>query len=312
MIGKRDKIRVPVILGPTAVGKTDLSLRLAADLGFEIISCDSRQIYRYMNIGTAKPSIEQMAKIYHWMIDIIEPSEYYSAYRFSQEAIRIIRDGAKRDRRILICGGTGLYFKSLREGLEPQLGSNSAFREKYNRRVSLEGVTSIFEELRKCDPKAASRLHPNDVQRVIRALQVFYETGRPISELQKEKRPLVDIEFVVIVLSMSRESLYGRINARVDRMISEGLWEEFNVLYNMGYSESDPGMHCVGYKELFNVKRGTMTIYEAGETIKRNTRNYAKRQMTWFKNKEKGIPADLSDPAAYSIIKEKITNFLYL
>jgi tRNA dimethylallyltransferase len=311
-MNKKNKTRVPVILGPTAVGKTDLSLRLATDLGFEIISCDSRQIYRYMNIGTAKPSIEQMEDVRHWMIDIIEPSEYYSAYRFSQEAIQIIRDSAKRKKVILICGGTGLYFKSLSEGLGPQIGSNIAFREKYKKRVSREGVESVFEELKKCDPEAASRLHPNDVQRVIRALQVFHETCRPLSELQKENRPLDDIEFFVVILSLSRDTLYGRINERVDRMISEGLWDEFNSLCEKDYGESDPGMQCVGYKEFFDVKKGKGTVSEAGERIKRNTRNYAKRQMTWFKNKESGVHIDISDSSAYSAAKEEITNFLYL
>ena len=309
---KENKIRVPVILGPTAVGKTDLSLRLAADLGFEIISCDSRQIYRYMNIGTAKPSSKQMEDVRHWMIDIIEPSEYYSAYRFSQEAIQIIRDSAKRNKVMLICGGTGLYFKSLCEGLGPQIGSNIVFREKYKKRAAREGVQSVFKELQNCDPETASRLHPNDVQRVIRALQVFHETGRSLSALQKENRPLDDIEFYVVILSLSRDTLYTRINDRVDRMISEGLWEEFNSLCEKDYGESDPGMQCVGYKELFDVKRGKVTISEAGEKIKRNTRNYAKRQMTWFKNKENGTHIDLSDSSACSAVKEKITKFLYL
>lgn len=311
-MNKKYKIRAPVILGPTAVGKTDLSLRLAADLGFEIISCDSRQIYRYMNIGTAKPSGKQMEEIRHRMIDIIEPPEYYSAYRFAQEAIQVIREGAKRNKTMLICGGTGLYFKSLREGLGPQIGSNIAFREKYKKRVSQEGVQSVYEELQKCDPEAASRLHPNDVQRVIRALQVFHETGRPLSELQKENRPLDEIEFYVVILSLSRDTLYTRINDRVDRMISEGLWEEFNSLCGKGYGESDPGMQCVGYKELFDVKKGTKTISEAVEKIKRNTRNYAKRQITWFKNKENGVHVDVPDSSTYSVMKGKITNFLYM
>jgi tRNA dimethylallyltransferase len=213
---------------------------------------------------------------------------------------------------MLICGGTGLYFKSLREGLGPQIGSDIAFREKYKRRVSLEGVESVFEELKKCDPAAASRLHPNDVQRVIRALQVYHETGRPLSELQKENRPVDDIEYSVVILSLNRDILYERINGRVDRMISEGLWEEFNFLCEKGYGEFDPGMQCVGYKELFDVKKGKGTVSEAGERIKRNTRNYAKRQMTWFKNKESGVYFDLSDSPVYSAVKERITNFLYL
>lgn len=307
---KKLKIRVPVILGPTAVGKTEISLRLAADFGFEIISCDSRQIYRSMDIGTAKPSGRQMDEVRHWMIGIINPSEYYSAYRFSQEAIRIIRDGAKQDKTMLICGGTGLYFRSLRQGLGPQVGSNIAFREKYKKKVLQEGNQSIFKELEECDPVTAARLHPNDVQRVIRALQVYYETGHPLSALQKEVRPLDDIEFIVIILSLSRDALYDRINNRVDRMISEGLWDEFNSLCKKGYGESDPGMQCVGYKELFEVKNGSGTLFEAVERIKRNTRNYAKRQITWFKHKENGIHVDISDSSSYSGIKEKITKFL--
>ena len=307
---KKQKIRVPVILGPTAVGKTEISLKLASDIGFEIISCDSRQIYRHMDIGTAKPSCRQMDNVRHWMIDIINPSEYYSAFRFSKEVISIIRDSAKRNNTMLICGGTGLYFKSLQEGLGPQVGSNIAFREKYKEKALKESNQSIFEELKACDPVTAARLHPNDVQRVIRALQVYHETGYPLSALQKEMRPPDDIEFIVIILSLGRDLLYDRINRRVDRMISEGLWDEFNSLGKMGYCESDPGMQCVGYKELFEVKNGSSTLPEAYERIKRNTRNYAKRQITWFNNKENGVCVDIADPSSLQKIKEKLTFFL--
>lgn len=311
-MNKKRKIQVPVILGPTAIGKTEISLRLASDLGFEILSCDSRQIYRNMDIGTAKPSREEMAEVRHWMIDIIDPSDYYSTYWFSQEALKVIRDGVERGITILICGGTGLYYKSLCDGLGPQVASNFTFRKEYSEKILKEGRESIFRELQKYDPETAARLHPNDIQRVVRALQVYYQTGYPLSEHQKRTRPPEDIEFLVIILSLPRPVLYKRINRRVDNMVSRGLFDEFCFLRKKGYNKSDPGMHCVGYKELFEVENTSISLLEAVEKIKRNSRNYAKRQTTWFTHKTEGIRVDVSNPDAYYVIKQKVMHFLKL
>ncbi len=307
---KKLEIRVPVILGPTAVGKTALSLRLASELDFEILSCDSRQIYRYMDIGTAKPSRGELETIHHWLIDIADPSDSYSAYQFAQEARAILKSKSGEPATKLICGGTGLYFNTLCEGIGPQVPSNNTFRKEYQEKVAKEGKKAIFSELQECDPETASRLHPNDVQRVIRALQVYHETGQPLSVYYKKNTRPKDITYLIIILSLPRRTLYDRINRRVDSMISQGLWEEFCSLQKRGYTESDPGLHCVGYKELFRVASGEWNLSQAVEKIKQNSRNYAKRQMTWFTNKTDGIRIDLSGPKVYADIKEKIKCFL--
>lgn len=309
-MSKKQKIKVPVILGPTAIGKTDISLRLARQLNFEIVSCDSRQIYKHMTIGTAKPTTQEMDEIKHWMIDIIDPSEYYSAHQFSQKTLEIIREGEKRDKTIAVCGGTGLYYRSLSEGLGPQVASNLPFREKYTKRALKQGNESIYRELQECDPETAAHVHPNDVQRVIRALQVYHDTGKPLSALQKKMDPPLDVEFFVIILYMSRPLLYKRINERVDAMFSAGLWDEFEQLLQKGYTKSDPGMQCVGYQELFDVKNTSKDLNLAIEKIKQNTRNYAKRQITWFTNKVTGTNIDISETEAYSLIKDMVRVFL--
>ncbi len=307
---KKYKIRVPVILGPTSVGKTDISLRLASDLGFEILSCDSRQIYRYMDIGTAKSSLSVRKRIQHWMIDIIDPSCLYSAYQFSQNALKIIKLAAKRSRKILICGGAGLYFKSLSEGLWPRVSSDIAFRKRYTEKALKEGRDSLLNELKKVDPETAAQLHPNNLPRIIRALQVYYETGCPLSVHRKSSRHSKDIEFLVFILSLPRPLLYSRINERVDTMVDIGLWNEFCLLRKKGYKKSDPGMQCVGYHELFEVEDGLINFSDAVEKIKKNTRNYAKRQITWFTHKTKGVDIDLMENDAYSVVKRKIMDYL--
>ncbi len=306
----KKQIRVPVILGPTAVGKTEISLHLASELDFEILSCDSRQIYRYLDIGTAKPSRVELETVHHWMIDIVDPSDSYSAYRFAQDDRAILRNDPGEAKTKLICGGTGMYFNTLCEGIGPQVASNSTFRKVYQEKAANKGKESIFRELRECDPETASRLHPNDVQRVIRALQVYHETGQPLSVFYKKNARPEDITYLIIILSLPRKTLYDRINKRVDAMVSQGLWEEFRSLQKRGYTESDPGLHCVGYKELFKVLSGEWSLSQAVEKIKQNSRNYAKRQMTWFSNKTDGIRIDLSGPDAYAEIREKIRFFL--
>jgi len=234
------KITVPVILGPTAVGKTDLVLEVAEALGYEVVSCDSRQIYRYMDVGTAKPSPQERARVPHWLIDILDPSEPYSAFAFADDALRVIRSLGEKGKKTLICGGAGLYYHILVNGTAPLSGPDSV----------------------------------------------------PVRE---ERSPPEDIEFRTVVLNRPRDVLYRRINRRVDAMLSQGLWDEFLALRGMGYAEASPGMICLGYRELFAVERGEVELPRAIELIKQNTRHYAKRQLTWFRNKIDAEWIDIND-----------------
>jgi tRNA dimethylallyltransferase len=301
----RQRTKVAVLLGPTAVGKSALALRLADDLGLDIISCDSRQIYRGMDIGTAKPTRDEMARVKHWLVDIADPSQWYSAYEFAHDAARIIETLASDGRRALICGGTGFYFRGLSEGLGMRLASDWSLREAYEKRVREEGARTILEELRDVDAETAQRLHPNDTRRIIRALEVYHTTGVPQSELKKHSCPPGDFEFCVTVVTLPRPVLYGRIEARVERMVAEGLWKEFRGLREAGYDERSPGLQCVGYRELFEVERGTMTLQEACVRMKQNTRRYAKRQMTWFRHQTNAVFEDLSSDR-YDVIRRRV------
>ncbi|MDR0305875.1 MAG: tRNA (adenosine(37)-N6)-dimethylallyltransferase MiaA [Chitinispirillales bacterium] len=281
-----EKIVVPVILGPTAVGKTDLALAAAERFGYEVISCDSRQIYRFMDVGTAKPTLEQRGRVHHWLIDILEPSQAYSAFAFASDALKIIRESAVRKKKVLICGGTGLYFYILSNGARALDEADAQVRTRLLEEAKVSGAPSLHERLKKVDPQTASRIHPNDLQRLLRALDIFSRSGQSVSALQKERlSPPQDIDFRTIVISRPREILYERINRRVDMMIGQGLREEFLSLRARGYTEMSPGMVCVGYREFFDVERGECGLTCASNLIKQNSRRYAKRQMTWLRNK---------------------------
>jgi tRNA dimethylallyltransferase len=303
-------IRIPVLLGPTAAGKTELALGLAGDRGWEIVSCDSRQIYRYMDIGTAKPTPRQRAIAAHRMIDIIEPSESYSAYRYARDARALIRERAAAGKTLLVCGGTGLYYASLSRGLSPGVAPDAAFRRACERRASEYGAASVHDELARVDPQTAGRLHPNDLRRVIRALQVYRDTGLPLSARSNERLPPPDMTFLPIVVSVPRQELYARIDARVERMIAQGLWDEFRALRQRGYGREAPGMECLGYRELMDVEEGRASMREAQENVKLHTRRYAKRQVTWFAHQCPGLRVDLRQRSAHARIREYIGRFL--
>jgi len=290
-----EKTVVPVILGPTAVGKTSFVLRVAEAFGYEVVSCDSRQVYRYMDIGTAKPSPSERERVKHWMIDILEPDEPYSAFAFAGGALRIIREARESGKKILICGGTGLYYYVTLEGADRLDEADAGLRLRLQEEAREQGAARMHGRLAAVDPEAASKIHPNNLQRILRALDIFYRKGVPLSVLQKEGRQLEDIDFRAVVVSRPRDVLYGRINRRVDAMMEAGLWEEFMRLRAMGYGERAPGMVCVGYRELFGVERGEVGLDRAVELIKQNTRHYAKRQMTWFRNKTRCESVDVAD-----------------
>ncbi len=288
------KTKIPVILGATAVGKTELAVALAQKFGYEILSCDSRQIYRHMDIGTAKPSQDQLSRAHHWLVDKINPDQLYSAFNFAQDSLEIFRSQHQPGKKILICGGSGLYFHTLCSGTVAAEEADMEIRALLQRRA-LEGGEDLHRELSGVDPETASRLHPNDLQRIIRALGVYYQTGRPLSSQQSSGNPPEDLEFEIMILDRSRDELYRRIEIRVDEMVATGLVEEFQKLRNMGYGEKSPGMVCVGYRELFAVESGESSFKDAVEKIKQNTRRYAKRQMTWFRNKSTGKHIDMSE-----------------
>lgn len=304
-----DPIKVPVLLGPTASGKTACALYCSEELGLEIISCDSRQIYKYMDIGTAKPSRDMQNKVKHWLIDIADPSEPYSAFRFSQDASAIIRQRARQGARTMICGGTGLYFQALHNGLGPFVSHNPAIREKYTLMARELGNDSVFERLKAVDPATAASSHAANLVRNIRALEVFETANIPFSQLKKSATPPVDIEFLICILALDRENLYNRINQRVDAMFGAGLINEFYGLLNQGYSRESPGLLCVGYRELFDVVGQNCSLERATDLVKQNTRHYAKRQLTWFRHQVKGIVFDAMQPDAFASICRSIKAF---
>jgi tRNA dimethylallyltransferase len=294
-----NRIKVPVLLGPTSSGKTELAIGMAQELGAEIISCDSRQVYRYMDIGTAKPTAGELRLVRHWMIDIVEPDRTFSSYQFAREAGEIIRRRTEAGKILFLCGGSGLYFKILCDGIGPSVEPDAEFRIRYAEKARLLGNQSIFEELMGVDPLTAARSSPSNVQRNIRALEIYYGAGIPLSELKTRARPPEDIDFFVMVTTPAREALYQWIDGRVDVMVKNGLFEEFRLLRGRGYDATSPGMQCLGYKELFAVERGLMPFRGAVDLIKKNTRHYAKRQITWFKHQVRPpvVPVESGSPA---------------
>lgn len=299
---KKGKIKVPVILGPTAIGKSAVALEIAEKLQWEILSCDSRQVYRKMNIGTAKPSPSQLAKVTHWLVDILDPGESFSAFGFTKEALQIIKNRAACGKTVLICGGTGLYFKCLSEGIAAPVDSDPIIREKLIKEAQNEGVSALYNKLLINDPDSAAKIHPNDLQRIVRALTVYYQTGIPFSKIRREKSAAEDLEFKVVKLTCDRQWLYERINNRVIEMINNGLWDEFLGLIRQGYDEKSPGLQCVGYKELFAHYNGSCSISDAIALIQQNSRRYAKRQITWFTHQVHGTIFDAS--VSWAVIKD--------
>jgi tRNA dimethylallyltransferase len=310
-LSENPRIRVPVILGPTASGKTELAIALALELGLEILSCDSRQIYRHMDIGTAKPTPEEQRLVKHWMIDVINPEQRFSCFQFARDSQEIITDRFNSGTSMLICGGSGLYFKGLSEGIGPTAAANEDFRKIYFEKAQKPGGDQeIYNELKKIDPLTAKVSCPTNIQRNIRALEVYVTTGVTQSEQKKKAHPPGNLEFLILVATLPRTELYRRIDNRVDTMIKNGLFDEFKTLRNKGYDEEAPGLHCLGYKELFSVENGSMPLSFAANIIKTKTRNYAKRQITWFKHQSKGIEFP-NNKDGFSMIKKNIENFLH-
>lgn len=276
---------VLVLVGPTAIGKTELSLAMAHRFGCEIISVDSMQVYRHMDIGTAKPSLEERGGVPHHLIDIVDPREQYDAARFVEDALRAIGGIVSRGNIPLLTGGTGLYLKALTEGLFAAAFSDEAIRSRLNRRLRQEGGESLYRELQAVDPETAARLHVNDGQRLTRALEIFYGTGIPWSvhlRRQPDRRAKFS-RLLLLGLSCERDSLYERIEQRTGQMMAQGFVREVEKLLDMGYSPDLKAMQAIGYRHVNNYLAGKWGRAETIRLLVRDTRRYAKRQLTWFR-----------------------------
>ncbi|MEN1934231.1 tRNA (adenosine(37)-N6)-dimethylallyltransferase MiaA [Paenibacillus sp. 102] len=277
--------KVAVIIGPTAVGKTKLSIDLAKALNGEIISGDSMQIYRTMDIGTAKVTEEEMEGIPHYMIDIKDPEDSFSVAEFQELVRGHIREITERGKLPVIVGGTGLYIQSVLYDYQfTDEAGDPVYREELEKLVTEHGVEYVHKKLQEVDPESANRIHANNVRRVIRALEIFHTTGQKMSDqLEKQENELL-YDVSLIGLTMDREMLYDRINLRVDLMVEQGLLQEVNALYKNGVRDCQ-SIQAIGYKELYQYFEGQISLEEAIAQLKTNSRRYAKRQLTWFRNK---------------------------
>lgn len=272
------------LVGPTAVGKTEIAIQLAQQLDAEIVSLDSRQIYREMDIGTAKPTPDQRRAIPHHLIDCVDVDQPFSVAEYQRLADVTIAEIWERSKRVMAVGGAGLYFRGIIDGLFDGPGADVEIRAKLQREADEHGNVALHERLRQCDPEAADRVHPNNLVRVIRALEVYELTGKPISALQQQwKMEEPRYSFRAFGLDMPREVLYRRIEDRVDLMVAAGLVEEVKGLLDRGYPRNCVAMQSFGYKELTDYVDGVRTLDEAIALLKQNTRRFAKRQLTWFR-----------------------------
>lgn len=284
-----------ILTGPTAVGKTALSLDLADRLGAEIISADSRQVYQRLTIGTAKPTATERARARHHFIDELELDEPFSAGRFAEEANRRIADILERGKVPLVVGGSTLYLYALQFGLADIPDVDPAYRREVEARLNAEGAETLYRELERIDPRAAATLDATKTQRLVRALEVYEATGRPLSSFQDET-PVPPYRYRTIVLHRTRAELYSRINARVDEMLQAGLLDEVRAVLDAGYRPTINALRTIGYREPIAYLRGRIDYDEMVRTLKRNTRRYAKRQLTWFRRFEsfEWCPASVS------------------
>ncbi len=274
---------IPVIVGPTAVGKTKYAVQIARKLNGEIVSADSMQIYRFMDIGSAKPTEEEQAAARHHLVDAVDPREPFSVAQYRHMAKECIEDIFQRDKLPVISGGTGLYVNALIYDMDFSAPpADLEQREKYRRTAEEKGPQYLHDILNDIDPDAAARIHPNNVRKVIRAIEAA-KSGEKIPSFETSFRSTLDYRCILIGLQRDRAELYDRINRRVDQMISDGLEDEIRSLMSMGLSSSDISMKGIGYKEMIDAMNGRITMEEAAELIKRNSRRYAKRQMTWFR-----------------------------
>ena len=304
------KIPLIILTGPTAVGKTDLSIKLSKSLNAEIISADSMQIYKYMDIGSAKVTKEEMDGVVHYMVDEVTPDVPFSVSEFQMRSEKYIEEINKKGKNVLITGGTGLYLNSLIYNMDfAKSNANNEIREKLEQELAENGIDYMHEKLRGLDEEAANRIHKNNTKRVIRAIEVCM-SGQKMNDFSKDLRYNEKYKPIIIVLNRDREVLYQRINKRVDIMLENGLLDEVKELLKMGYTKDMISMQGIGYKEMIKYLDGEYTYDEAIEIIKRDSRRYAKRQLTWFKRYQDAKWFDLDKYQDIEILKEDIINHI--
>jgi tRNA dimethylallyltransferase len=270
------------VVGPTAAGKSQLALHLAQNFHGEIVNADSRQVYRYMDIGTAKPSHAELLLIRHHLVDLINPDESFSLAIYQRLAFEAIEDIQRRNKLPLLVGGSGLYVWSVIEGWKiPPVPPNAEFRRGLEKRAKEKGGYALFQELQKADPVAATTIMPGNLRRIIRALEIFQKTGRPVSELWQKQPPPYPI--LIVGLTMQRDNLYHRVDSRVDEMIKQGLVDEVKDLMAKGYGLDLPSMSGIGYKQIAIFIQGEMDLTAAIEQIKKETHRFARHQYAWFR-----------------------------
>ncbi|MET3699560.1 tRNA dimethylallyltransferase [Bacillus oleivorans] len=301
--------KVVVIIGPTAVGKTKVSIELAKRWNGEIISGDSMQIYRGLDIGTAKVTEEEKDGIPHHLIDICDPDDAFTVADFQALVREKITEIEQRGKLPFIVGGTGLYIQSVLFDFQFLEEASTATREKLYAQYENEGIEPLFQKLQEVDPNSAEAIHPNNVRRVIRALEVYLDTGQAFSEWKESQTNQLLYDAAIIGLQMDRELLYDRINHRVDIMMEAGLLDEVKSLYDQGIRGTQ-AVQGIGYKELYEYFDGKVDLEQAVEKLKKNSRNYAKRQLTWFRNQLDVQWFDMTDISAIEKKIEEISQYL--
>ncbi len=280
----KEKPKIIVVCGPTGIGKTSTGIEIAGVFNGEIISADSMQVYRYMDIGTAKPTTDERARVRHHLIDIIDPVESFDAAQFAKSAHKVIIELHGRGITPFVVGGTGLYIKALVHGLFRAKPADKNTRMRLKKEAVVRGTDFIYKRLSECDPGSAERIHPNDTYRIIRALEIYETTEKAISKYHREHK-FADspFKFLKIGLQINREALYDRINRRVDAMVDAEFVDEVKGLLEKGYSADLKSMQAIGYRHMIDFIEGRISWDEALRTLKRDTRRYAKRQLTWFR-----------------------------
>ena len=277
-----------ILTGPTAVGKTELSIRLAKSLNGEIISADSMQVYKYMDIGTAKITKEEMQGVKHYLVDEFEPDDDFNVVRFKEYAKRYMEEIYAKGKIPIVVGGTGFYIQALLYDIDFDENVNdTTYRQELEEIAKEQGSSVLYEMLRRVDPKSCEAIHENNVKRVIRALEFYKQTGKPISEHNETEREKTSpYNFAYFVLTDDRKVLYDRIDKRVDIMVENGLFEEVEMLKKKGYTKDMVSMQGIGYKEVFDYFEGACSYEDAVYILKRDTRHFAKRQLTWFRREK--------------------------
>ena len=294
---EKGKPMLIVVAGPTASGKSAAAVELARMIGGEIISADSMQVYRYMDIGSAKITKEEMMGVPHYLIDVADPTEEFDVVRYAHEAKAAISDILSRGKQPILCGGTGFYIQAVTRDIDfSETGSLPKYREELTDYAAQHGNTALHEQLKNIDPVSYETIHPNNLKRVIRALEYYKETGMTISahnEAERQRETPYDLHF--FVLNDDRAVLYDRIDRRVDFMMAEGLYDEVMYLRQMGLTRDMVSMQGLGYKEMLDCMDGRYELDEAVRILKRDSRHYAKRQITWFKREKDAVWIDRAD-----------------